>query len=48
MTNDGVKVSRSFQFLLLYDWHYKYRYAINDHNNVHHSLPLVEGTIMTT
>jgi hypothetical protein len=47
-TKDGVEVSHTFQFPLLYDWHYKYRHAVDDHNNLHHSLPLVEGTIMTT
>jgi hypothetical protein len=47
-TKDGVEVSRTFQFPLPYDWHYKYRHAVDNHNNLHHSLPLVEGTIMTT
>ncbi len=47
-TKDGVEVSRSFQFLLLYDWHYKYRHTVDDHNNGRHSLQLEEGTIMTT
>jgi hypothetical protein len=46
-TKDGVEVLRTFQFPLPYDWHYKYRHAVNNHNNLHHFLPLVEGTIMT-
>jgi hypothetical protein len=46
-TEDGVEVLRTFQFPLPYDSHYKYRHAVNNHNNLHHSLPLVEGTIMT-
>ena len=45
---DGVEVVRTFQFPLPYDWHYKYRHAIDDHNNLRHSLPSVEGTIITT
>jgi hypothetical protein len=45
---DRVEVSRTFQFPLPYDWHYKYRHAVNDHNNLRHSLPSIEGTIMTT
>ena len=45
---DGVEVSRTFKFPLPYDWHYKYRHAIDDHNNLRHSLPSIEGTIMTT
>ena len=45
---DGVDMTRIFQFPLPYDWHYKYRHTIDDHNNLHHSLPLVEGTIITT
>ena len=45
---DRVDIIRTFQFPLPYDWHYKYRHTINDHSNLHHSLPSVEGTIITT
>ena len=45
---DGAEVECTFQFSLPYDWNYKYRHNIDDHNNVRHSLPLVEGTIITT
>ena len=48
LTKDRVEVNRTFQFLLPYNWHYKYRHAIDDHNNMHHLLPLVEGTVITT
>jgi hypothetical protein len=48
ITKDGVEVSHTFQFLLPYDWHYRFRHAVDDHNNVRHSLPSVEGTIITT
>ena len=45
---DGVEVLRTFQFPLSYNWYYRFRHAVDDHNNLCHSLPLVEGTIMTT
>jgi len=41
---DGVEVLRTFQFPLPYDWHYKYRHAVDNHNNLRHSLPSIEGT----
>jgi hypothetical protein len=47
-TEGGVEMMRTFQFPLPYDWHYKYHHAINDHNNLRHSLPLIEHTITTT
>jgi hypothetical protein len=47
-TEGRVEVPRTFQFPLPYDWHYRFRHAVDDHNNVRHSLPLVEGTIITT
>jgi hypothetical protein len=43
-----VEVTCTFQFPLPYDWHYKFRHAVDDHNNLRHSIPSVEGTIMTT
>ncbi len=48
-TEDRVQCGKSFQFPLPYDWHYKYRHAVDDHKNlVHHSLPSIEHTITTT
>jgi hypothetical protein len=47
-TEGGVKMMRMFQFPLLYNWHYKYRHAINNHNNLRHLLPSIEHTIMRT
>ena len=47
-TDGGVEVTRTFQFPLPYEWHYRFRHAVDNHNNVRHSLPLVEGTIITT
>ena len=39
-TKDGVEENRTFQFPLPYDWHYNI--------NLCRTLPLVEGTTMTT
>ena len=33
-TEDGVQCGKSFQFPLPYDWHNKYRHAVDDHNNL--------------
>jgi hypothetical protein len=45
-TKGGVGMMRTFQFPLPYNWHYKYHHAIDDHNNLRHSLPSIEHTIM--
>jgi hypothetical protein len=47
-TEGGVHQSKMTQLPLPYHWHYKYRHAVDDHNNLRHSLPSIEGTIMTT
>jgi hypothetical protein len=47
-TEGGVEMMRMFQFLLPYNWHYKYCHTVNDHNNLRHSLPSIEHTITTT
>jgi hypothetical protein len=47
-TEAGLNIVKSFQFPLPYDWHYKYRHAVDDHNNLRHSLPSIEHTITTT
>jgi hypothetical protein len=44
----GVETSGTFQFPCPYDWHYKYRHAVDDHNNLRHALPSIEHTITTT
>jgi hypothetical protein len=45
-TDGGVEVTRTFQFPLPYKWHYRFRDAADNHNNVRNSLPSVEGTIL--
>jgi hypothetical protein len=47
-TEAGLNIVKSFQFLLPYDWHYKYCHAVDDHNNLSHLLPSIEHTITTT
>ena len=36
---DGVKVACRFRYPFPVDWHFKYRHAVNDHNNLRHALP---------
>ncbi len=43
----GVDTAGTFQFPCPYDWHYKFRHAVNDHNNLRHALPSIEHTIIT-
>jgi hypothetical protein len=47
-TKGGVKMMQTFQFRLPYDWHYKYCHAVNNHNNMRHSLQSIEHTITAT
>jgi len=44
----GVARADTFRFPCPYDWHYKFRHAIDDHNNLRHALPSIEHTITTT
>ncbi len=44
----GVEVARRFRFPCPYGWHYKYRHAVDNNNNLRHALPSVEATITTT
>ena len=36
-----------FCYTLPYDWHFHYHHAVNDHNNLCHSLPSLEDTWVT-
>ena len=47
-TEGGVERVGTFRFLCLYDWHYKYRHVVDDHNKLHHALPSIEHTIPMT
>ncbi|KAL3793797.1 hypothetical protein ACHAWO_013675 [Cyclotella atomus] len=44
----GVGANRvSFPYMKPYDWHFRYRHSVDDHNNLHHSLPSIEGSWTT-
>ena len=47
-TEGGVERAGTFRFPCPYDWHYKFRHAVDDHNNLRHALPSIEHTITTT
>ncbi len=47
-TKRGVVESRSFRYPCPIDWHYKFRHAIDVHNNLCHSLLLIKDTWRTT
>ncbi|KAL7549033.1 hypothetical protein ACHAWF_012294, partial [Thalassiosira exigua] len=36
-----------FQYTRPYDWHFRYRHAVDDHNNLRHSIPSLEDTWVT-
>ena len=38
---------KKFKYKLPFDWHFCYRHTVDDHNNLRHSLPLIEDTWMT-
>jgi hypothetical protein len=40
----GIKVSCTFCYTCPFDWHFRYRHAIDDHNNLWHSLPSIEDS----
>ena len=39
---------KKFQYTKPYDWHFRYRHAVDDHNNLRHALPSLEDTWTTT
>ena len=43
----GVEVHRTFKYKCPYDWHFRYRHAVDDHNNLRHSLPSIEDSWKT-
>jgi hypothetical protein len=46
--NDGgVKVSRTYKYSCPFDWHFRYRHAVDDHNNLRHGLPSIEDSWRT-
>ena len=46
MEGDRV-VERKFKYTCPYDWHFWYRHAVDDHNNLRHATPAVEESWIT-
>ena len=44
---NGVEVVKEFVYKLPFDWHFRYRHAVDDHNNLRHGLPSIEDTWIT-
>jgi hypothetical protein len=44
---DGVEVARRFCYPCPVDWHFKFRHAVDDHNNLRHTLPSIEDSRRT-
>ena len=44
---NGLDVVRTFTYLFPFDWHFRFRHAINNHNNLRHTLPSIEDTWLT-
>ncbi len=43
--DDGT--TKQFKYPEPYYLHFKYRHLIDDHNNIHHEVPSIEGTLKT-
>jgi hypothetical protein len=44
---DGVKVVQRFWYMCPFDWHFRYRHAVDDHNNLRHVMPSIEDSWVT-
>ena len=44
---NGEYMVKKFKYKLPFDLNFRYRYAVYDHNNLKHALPLTEDTWMT-
>ena len=43
----GAEKTKEFAYTLPFDHHFHYRHAVDDHNNLRHSLPSWEDTWVT-
>lgn len=43
----GVEKSKKFNYTKPIDWHFKFRHAVDDHNNLRHALPAIEDSWRT-
>ncbi len=41
------EVETEFKYTCSFDWHFRFRHAVDDHNNLRHALPSVEETWIT-
>ncbi len=46
-SNNQVKTT-SFHYAKPFEWHFRYRHAVDDHNNLRHAVPSIEGTFLTS
>ena len=46
-TEGDWDVERKFRYTCPYDWHFRYRHAVDDHNNLRHATPAVEDSWLT-
>ena len=44
---DGVETFAEFVYKRPFDWHFRFRHAVDDHNNLRHALPSIEDTWLT-
>ncbi len=43
----GETKTTTFQYTKPFEWHFRYRHAVDDHNNLRHAVPSIEGTWLT-
>ena len=43
----GVEVVHRFRYACPFDWQFRYRHAVDNHNNLCHGLPLIEDSWIT-
>ena len=41
------EILTTFQYPRPFDWHFRYRHAVDDHNNLRHALPSIEDSWVT-
>ena len=44
---NGADLAKKFKYKLPFDWNFRYRYVVDDQNNLQHALPSIEDTWVT-
>ena len=44
---NGEDEVKNFKYKLPFGWHFCYRHAVDDHNNLRHAIPSIEDTRVT-